>query len=101
LGTVSAGILGDMALIGLREDDGLMRSALSEALEKAERQIVFKCETASQFLERASAKHFDLALLDIHLGSALNGIDLGNRLPDLYSELPIVFSPASLAAGWF
>jgi DNA-binding NarL/FixJ family response regulator len=80
-----------MALIGLLEDDGLMRAALSEALEKAGHRIVFKCETASQFLERASAKHFDLALLDVHLGSALNGIDVGNRLRALYAELPIIF----------
>lgn len=87
----SAGILGTMALIGLLEDDGLMRSALSEALEKAGHQVAFKCETAAQFLEKASSKHIELALLDVHLGSALNGIDVGNKLRSLYSELPIIF----------
>jgi DNA-binding NarL/FixJ family response regulator len=92
-----------MALIGLLEDDGLMRSTLSEALEKAGHQVAFKSETAAQFLERASSKHFDLALLDVHLGTALNGIDVGNKLRSIYVDLPIIFltsfSDLRLATG--
>lgn len=80
-----------MAKIGVLEDDSLMRLALSESLRSVGHTVVFDSGKASKFIELARGRHIEVAILDIHLGDALTGVDVGFKLRTIYPDLALVF----------
>lgn len=80
-----------MAKIGVLEDDSLMRLALSESLRSVGHTVVFDSGEASKFIELARGRHIEVAILDIHLGDALTGMDVGFKLRTIYPDLALVF----------
>lgn len=80
-----------VAKIGVLEDDSLMRLALSESLRSAGHEIIFDSGEASRFVELARGRHIEVAVLDIHLGDSITGLDVGFKLRTIYPELALVF----------
>ncbi|HEY7854766.1 MAG TPA: response regulator transcription factor [Aquiluna sp.] len=80
-----------MAKIGVLEDDSLMRLALKESLRALGHEVVFDSGSASEFVSQARSRHIELALLDVHLGSGITGIDVGFTLRGIYPNMGLVF----------
>lgn len=80
-----------MAKIGVLEDDSLMRLALSESLKAAGHEVVFDAGDASSFVTMARARHIEVALLDVHLGESVTGLDVAYKLRTIYPDLALVF----------
>ena len=64
---------------------------LSEALRAVGHEIVFDSGDPTSFLELAGTRHIDLALLDIHLGGSVTGIDVGYKLRAVYPSTALLF----------
>ena len=80
-----------MAKIGVLEDDSLMRLALRESLRSLGHEVVFDSGSASDFVSHARSRHIEVALLDVHLGSGITGIDVGYTLRGIYPDMGLVF----------
>lgn len=80
-----------MAKVGVLEDDSLMRLALKESLRAIGHEIVFDAGTAGEFVSQARIKHIEVALLDVHLGGSMTGIDVGSTLRGIYPNMGLVF----------
>lgn len=80
-----------MAKVGVLEDDSLMRLALKESLRAIGHEIVFDAGTAGEFVSQARIKHIEVALLDVHLGGNITGIDVGFSLRGIYPNMGLVF----------
>lgn len=80
-----------MAKIGVLEDDSLMRLALRESLLSLGHEVVFDSGSASDFVSHARSRHIEVALLDVHLGSGITGIDVGYTLRGIYPDMGLVF----------
>lgn len=80
-----------MAKVGVLEDDSLMRLALKESLKAMGHETVFDAGTAGEFVGKARLQHIEVALLDVHLGSGLTGIDVGFTLRGIYPNMGLVF----------
>lgn len=68
-----------------------MRIALGESLKSLGHDIVFTASGASSFLAQARLNHIEIALLDVHLGSGLTGIDVAHKIREIYPEMGLVF----------
>lgn len=79
-----------MAKVGILEDDSLMRLALKESLRAIGHEIVFDYGTAGEFVRQARLKHIEVALLDVHLGGSITGIDVGFTLRGIYPKMGLV-----------
>lgn len=80
-----------MAKVGVLEDDSLMRLALKESLRAIGHEIVFDAASAGDFVSKARLQHIEVALLDVHLGGTLTGIDVGFTLRGIYPNMGLVF----------
>jgi DNA-binding NarL/FixJ family response regulator len=80
-----------VAKIGILEDDSLMRLALAESLRTAGHEVVIACSNSSEFLKQSIIRHFQLAILDVHLGAGLTGIDVAYKLRTIYPNLALLF----------
>ena len=88
-------ILGTMGLKGIRvllvEDDDLTRLSLEAALREVDFEIVGSVTSAAQGLDIAKKTRPDAALLDLHLGSGPNGLDLAVALRKGFPRIGITF----------
>lgn len=95
------------------EDEGLFRDLLTVALERQkEITVVGEFRTAESALESIPKLRPKVAILDIDLGSGMNGVQLGIRLRHILPDLGIVLLsnhiephflasvPRSMAGGW-
>lgn len=80
-----------VAKIGVLEDDSLMRLALSESLRAAGHEVVFDAGDASSFVNLARGRHIEVALLDVHLGESVTGLDVAFKLRTIYPDLALIF----------
>lgn len=74
------------------ENDPALRGILSHALNRhPEIQLLCSVGSGAEALEAARAQHFDVALLDLALGSgAMNGMELGMSLRSVIEDIGIV-----------
>lgn len=79
-----------MTTIGILEDDRLLRSVLGDVLTTRGQEVSISAGTVQEFLERASKRHMDCAVLDLHLGAGASGVDVANKLRSIYPKLGIV-----------
>lgn len=80
-----------MVALGLLEDDTLLRSVLSEALESRGMRVAISSGKVDEFLSASSRNHIDCAVLDLHLGPGATGIDVAQKLIAVYPKIGIVF----------
>lgn len=80
-----------MISIGVLEDDALLRSVLTDALAARDIRIAISSGTVEEFLRASEQNHIDCAVLDLHLGSGATGIDVANKLVQVYPSIGIVF----------
>jgi CheY-like chemotaxis protein len=74
------------------EDEDLIRSLLSEAMED-EGFVVVGTATADEALLRLqSGETFDLLMTDIQLPGKLDGLDLAHAMRRSIPDLPIIFT---------
>lgn len=79
-----------MLSLGILEDDGLLRTALKEALRGQNYGVVASEGDVESFLRKAGTKHLDAVVLDLHLGSGATGADVALKLTEIYPSLGIV-----------
>lgn len=74
------------------EDDPALRGILSHALNRhPEIELLSSVGSGAEALEAAREQHFDVALLDLALGSgAMNGMELGMSLRSIAESIGIV-----------
>lgn len=78
--------------VGILEDDPLLRSTLSRALEQdADFEVSVSTERAAKFLEAVGSAAIDVALLDVHLGAGPTGFDVARRARALHPRIGLVF----------
>ena len=75
----------------LVEDDQLMRLSLEAAFREIGFDVAVSAENAASALRQAKSTNLDAAIIDLHLGTGPNGIDLGNALRQLNPQLGITF----------
>jgi two-component system, NarL family, nitrate/nitrite response regulator NarL len=80
-----------VAKVGILEDDSLMRISLRESLSALGYQIAFDSGSPGEFLKKARNAHIDVALLDVHLGRGITGVDVGYSLRAVYPTMGLVF----------
>lgn len=80
-----------MQVIGLLEDDQLLRSALTDALISKGFRVSISSGNVDDFLHKSGINHIDCAILDIHLGSGATGVDVANHISTIYPRAGIVF----------
>jgi DNA-binding NarL/FixJ family response regulator len=77
--------------IAIVEDEDLFRDLLGLALERHERfHVVGSFSNAPEALERIPTLGPDLVMLDIDLGSSMNGVELGMALQKQLPKLGVV-----------
>lgn len=79
-----------MLALGILEDDGLLRMALTEALAGQNYSVAISEGDVESFLKKASTKHLDAVVLDLHLGAGATGADVALKLTQIYPSLGIV-----------
>jgi DNA-binding NarL/FixJ family response regulator len=85
-------ILGTMEYrLLLVEDDQLMRLSLEAALREIGFDVAVSAGNAAEALRQAKSIKLDAAIIDLHLGTGPNGIDLGNAMRQLNPQLGITF----------
>jgi DNA-binding NarL/FixJ family response regulator len=77
--------------IGICEDDSFTRFTLAAALAFADVQVVFSAADAASAIAEAKVDMPHAAVIDLHLGSGPNGVDLARSLRKLSPEIGIVF----------
>ena len=75
----------------LVDDDKLMRLSLEAALREVGFDVKFSAENAADALRQAKLTQLDAALIDLHLGTGPNGVDLANALRQHNPSLGITF----------
>ncbi len=75
----------------LVEDDQLMRLSLEAALREIGFDVAVSAGNAAEALRQAKSIKLDAAIIDLHLGTGPNGIDLGNAMRQLNPQLGITF----------
>lgn len=79
-----------MQVLGLLEDDHLLRTALTDALSARGFKIAVSSPTVDDFLRKTGRAHIDCAILDLHLGSGATGADVAKHLSMVYPNTGIV-----------
>jgi len=74
------------------EDDPIINEFLAEAVGKMGHEVVERYYKARVCLDAIEKIEFDLAILDINLGEALNGIDVGQVIRKIGKEVIILTS---------
>ena len=88
----------DPLTVLLVEDDAEAAAALTEALDAAGHRVVGPFHSA-EAAEAATALHpIDVALLDINLSGATDGVTLAARLKDRWG-VPVIFLSGDIAAA--
>lgn len=77
--------------IGICEDDAFTRATLSASLAFRDVDIVFSEAEPSKAIEAASHTNPHAAIIDLHLGTGPNGLDLSRALRRLLPGIGIVF----------
>ena len=77
--------------VGVVEDNGLLRVALSSSLEKEAVDVVFSVGTALGALELIGKSSIDVLIVDLHLGETINGIDVSLLWQKAQPNLGVVY----------
>jgi DNA-binding NarL/FixJ family response regulator len=77
--------------VGICEDDSFTRSTLSAALAFADVEVSFSASDATSAILEAEQNMPHAVVLDLHLGTGPNGVDLARSLRRLAPEIGIVF----------
>ena len=77
--------------VGVVEDNGLLRVALSSSLEKEAVDVVFSVGTALEALELIGKSSIDVLIVDLHLGETINGIDVSLLWQKAQPNLGVVY----------
>jgi DNA-binding NarL/FixJ family response regulator len=106
------GVVGEPIRVVVVEDEPLYRDLLRMALERVGFEVVGTFANSESALGEAAALVPDVAVLDIELGSAVSGIEVGIRLRRVLPALGVVLLsnhlspnlvaalPADVAGGW-
>ena len=77
--------------LGLVEDNGLLRHALGQALDRDGFDVCFLSPTARDSLERIGTVEIDVLVADLHLGDGLTGFDVALAWQEVTPDLGIVY----------
>lgn len=93
-------MLGAVQLLVI-EDEILFRNVLEEGLADEGFNLVLKSNGQAALDElEANAASFQLVVTDIKLGEGPSGWDVGRRVRELVSNMPVVYMSGDSAAEW-
>ncbi len=75
------------------EDEGLIAHSIATSLRRAGYQVAGIAGSGEEALEKVSDLRPQLILMDIHLSGRMNGIEVAERVKELY-EIPVVYLTA-------
>ena len=77
--------------IGIVEDNSLLRLSLGTSLGQENIEIVFSVSTALEALELIETAKINVLIADLHLGEAINGIDVSLLWQKAHPDLGVVY----------
>ena len=80
-------------VVAIVDDDVATRRALARLLV-AHRYQVVQFDTAESYLDAGDKKNVVCALIDIHLGAGMTGLDLGRAIKASKRPVPLIFMTA-------
>jgi FixJ family two-component response regulator len=85
-------------LVAIVDDDAYVLRALQRALTAYDYRVKIFA-SAEQYLREAKACDISCAVVDIHLGSGLSGLELAEKITSASPTTPIIFMSASWDAN--
>ncbi|HOH47290.1 MAG TPA: response regulator, partial [Candidatus Cloacimonadota bacterium] len=76
------------------DDDDIILSIISNILIRNGYQVD-KCHSGEEALEKVDQGEFDLVLLDVHMGSGLDGYDTCQLIQQKQADLPVILVTAN------